>query len=209
MIVNVSLLNTDLVISAILAFIAGMAGVIVYNRVKNMSRRPDYRVNDTIVEAVVLEYTRRLRDYDRAIAELRIRLDVIEARLPHLHVAMPQQPQHVLSQSHQSQPHAASVSEPVTVTQHATGIIEEKQENNGTIAYILKLLVERPRSSREIQHAIGRTREHTSRLMKKLHELGFVSRDANSKPFKYAITDSGRRRLKEKTEIASEPSAVV
>ncbi|HZC88412.1 MAG TPA: hypothetical protein VE199_02245, partial [Nitrososphaera sp.] len=78
MIVNVSLLNTDLVISAILAFVAGMAGVMVYNRIKNISRQPDYRVNDTIVEAVVLEYTRRLRDYDRAIAELRIRLDVIE-----------------------------------------------------------------------------------------------------------------------------------
>jgi predicted transcriptional regulator len=209
MIVNVSFLNTDFVISAVLAFAVGMASVMVYNRIKNIDKKQDYHVNETVVEAVVLEYTRRLRDYDRAIAELRVRLDVIEARLPQLHITMPQQPQYILSQSHHSQPHIMSVSEPVTVTQHATGVTEEKQENNGTIAYILKLLVERPRSSREIQHAIGRTREHTSRLMKKLHDLGFVSRDANSKPFKYAITDSGRRRLKEKTEIASEPPAAV
>jgi CTP-dependent riboflavin kinase len=67
----------------------------------------------------------------------------------------------------------------------------------------LKLLYERPRTSREVQHAIGRTREHTARLMKKLHDLGLVSRDINAKPFRYNITDAGQETLKKRAEAAS------
>jgi predicted transcriptional regulator len=91
------------------------------------------------------------------------------------------------------------MSEPVTVTQH----VAIEKEVNSTTDYIFKLLAERPRSSREVQLAIGRTREHTARLMKKLHDLGLVSRDVNTKPFRYNITDAGREMLKKRPEAAS------
>src|SRR5206468_2280588 len=51
---------------------------------------------------------------------------------------------------------------------------------HNTPDYILKLLSDKPRTSREIQNAIGRTREHTSRLMRKLYERNLVGRDSNS-----------------------------
>ena len=63
------------------------------------------------------------------------------------------------------------------------------------------MLEEHPRSARDIQHIIGRTREHTSRLMEKLHELRYVNRDSSTKPFQYSITDAGRIQLKEKSHI--------
>jgi hypothetical protein len=198
MLIDLSFLNSDLVISGIFAFLAGMAGMLAYTKFRNASTKRGYQADEAVVEAVVLEYTRRLRDYDKVIAELRARLDIMEVR---------SQP-YVISQSRQPQPHVAPVSEPIPVTQHAT-VVEERQENNGTTDYILKLLAERPRTSREVQHAVGRTREHTARLMKKLHDSGLVSRDINNKPFKYAITGSGQERLKEKTEVASEPPSVV
>jgi hypothetical protein len=191
MIVDLSLLGSDLVISGVLAFLVGMASVMVYVRVKRALGDRRYRTDEAVVEAIVLEYTRRLRDYDKVIAELRADVDIMEVRS--------QAPQNVISQhhqiSHQPQPHVAPVSEPVTITQHA--MVVEK-ENNGTTDYILKLLAERPRTSREVQLAIGRTREHTARLMKKLHESGLVGRDVNAKPFRYNITDAGRERLREK-----------
>jgi CRP-like cAMP-binding protein len=187
MIVDLSFFGSDLVISGVLAFLAGMAGVMVYIKAKGALEDRRYRADEAVVEAVVLEYTRRLRDYDRVIAELRTKVDIMEVRS--------QPPQNVISQqSHQPQPHVAPVSEPVTVTQHAA----VENENNGTTDYILKLLAEKPRTSREVQHAVGRTREHTARLMKKLHDSGLVSRDVNAKPFRYNITDAGRERLKEK-----------
>ncbi len=60
---------------------------------------------------------------------------------------------------------------------------------------ILNLLAQRSRTSREIQMEIGKTREHTSRLMRKLYESNLVARDGSSKPFKYHITENGRREL--------------
>lgn len=193
MIIDLSFLDSDLVVSGVLAFLAGMASVMVYFRVRNVGVERRYRADETVIEAVVLEYTRRLRDYDNVIAELSVKVDIMEVRS--------ETPRTVTSQpSHHAQPHVAPPSEPVTITQHAN---VENQEANGTTDYILKLLAERPLTSREVQQSVGRTREHTARLMKRLHDSGLVSRDVNSKPFRYNITDAGRERLREKLAPAA------
>jgi hypothetical protein len=209
MLIDLSFWNNDFTISGVLAFLVGMVSVMVYNRIRSMGTQRKYHTDETIVEAIVQEYSQSLQDYDKMIADFVNRLDILEVRARQ-HIGMSQQhsQQATSQESLQLQPHVAHVTEPVTITQHAT-VIEDKQENNGTTDYILKLLVIKPRTSREVQHAIGRTREHTSRLMKKLHDSGFVSRDVNSKPFKYTITDLGRDRLKEKTEVESAPPAAV
>ena len=189
--VDLTFLDSDFVILVILAFLLGMVSMTVYTRLKIKFEDRQYKANEAVVEAVVLEYTRRLCDYDKAISQLRAKVDVMEMRA---------QPHEIGSERpSQPQPHVAPVSEPVTITQHA--VIE--REVNGTTDYILKLLVERPRTSREVQFAIGRTREHTARLMKKLHDLGLVSRDITTKPFRYNITDAGQGMLKERAESAS------
>ena len=191
MIIDPTSLGSDLVISGIFAFLVGMVSMTVYSRLKTTFEEGRYKTNEAVIEAVVLEYTRRLHDYDKVISELRAKVDIVESRI---------KPHEVVSQDpSQPQPHVALMSEPVTVTQHAT--IEK--EVNSTTDYIFKLLAEKPRSSREVQLAIGRTREHTARLMKKLHGLGLVSRDINTKPFRYNITDAGRQMLKKRAEPAS------
>lgn len=191
MIIDLTSLGSDLVISGIFAFLVGMVSMTVYTRLKTTFEEGRYKTNEAVIEAVVLEYTRRLHDYDKVISELRAKVDIVESRI---------KPHEVVSQDpSQPQPHVALMSEPVTVTQHAT--IEK--EVNSTTDYIFKLLAERPRSSREVQLAIGRTREHTARLMKKLHGLGLVNRDINTKPFRYNITDAGRQMLKKRAEPAS------
>lgn len=191
MIIDPTSSGSDLVISGIFAFLVGMVSMTVYTRLKTTFEEGQYKTNEAVIEAVVLEYTRRLHDYDKVISELRAKVDIVESRI---------KPHEVVSQDpSQPQPHVALMSEPVTVTQHAA--IEK--EVNSTTDYIFKLLAERPRSSREVQLAIGRTREHTARLMKKLHGLGLVSRDINTKPFRYNITDAGRQMLKKRAEPAS------
>jgi hypothetical protein len=188
--VELSFFGSDIAMLGIFAFLVGMSVVTVYTKLKDTFVKRRYSADDAIVEAVVLEYTRRLRDYDKVIAELRAKVDIIESRTQ-LDLAS--------QQASQLEPHVAPVARPVTITQHAT--IE--REGNGTTHYILKLLSERPRTSREVQWAIGRTREHTARLMKKLHESHIVSRDINTKPFRYSITDAGREMLKERSGTAS------
>ena len=192
--VDLSFLGSDIVISGVLAFLASMVGVMGYSRVKIALADRRYRTDEAVVEAVVLEYTRRLHDYDKVIADLRTRVDIIEVKSPAPHAISQHQ-----QTSREPQPHVAPTSEPVTVTQHATA----EKDVNGTTDYILKLLEEKPRTSREVQIAVGRTREHTARLMKKLNDSGLVGRDVSQKPFKYNITDAGRERLEQKAAPAT------
>ena len=76
-----------------------------------------------------------------------------------------------------------------------SSILNEKY--NATEHYILKLILKDSLTSNEIKQAIGRTREHTSRLMKKLYELKLVDRDITTKPFKYKLTEQGKKYIGE------------
>jgi hypothetical protein len=197
MITGLTFPNSDLVILGILPFLGGLAGMIFYIKLKNVFGEHRYKTSEAVVEAIVLNYTRKLHDYDKVISELKTKVDILEGKT---------HPQGVISQNlSQIQPHVSPVSESVTITQHPN----IQSEINSTTDYIFKLLAERPRSSREVQLAIGRTREHTARLMKKLHDLGLVSRDINTKPFRYNITDAGLEMLKKKEKAVGTASVVV
>lgn len=79
-----------------------------------------------------------------------------------------------------------------------TIILNDK--HNATEHYILKIILKESLTSNEIKNAIGRTREHTSRLMKKLYELQLVDRDITTKPFKYKLTEQGKKYIGEQVE---------
>jgi hypothetical protein len=78
---------------------------------------------------------------------------------------------------------------------------EDRQ--NSTIEYILKKLEDKSLTTREVQGIIGRTREHSSRLMKKLFDEKLVDRDTSTKPFRYVITIEGRKRLSKHSALKS------
>jgi len=67
-------------------------------------------------------------------------------------------------------------------------------QNNAT-QYVLGLITDKSMTSRDIQITIGRTREHTSRLMKKLFEDGLVQRNTKTKPYTYSLTEKGMARI--------------
>ena len=60
---------------------------------------------------------------------------------------------------------------------------------------VLRLITKKPMTSRDIQITLGRSREHTSRLMKKLFQEGFVNRNTTSKPYTYSLTDKGKQKI--------------
>lgn len=57
------------------------------------------------------------------------------------------------------------------------------------------LLSEGAKTSPMIMNTIGMTREHTSRLMKKLWQEGYIERDTNSMPFTYRPTKELENRI--------------
>ena len=75
---------------------------------------------------------------------------------------------------------------------------------------VLSLLAERgPLSAPEIGRLVGRSREHTARLMKRLYqEEGYVNRDQNRIPFRYSLAERVRQSFaKPAASMAKEASA--
>ena len=77
------------------------------------------------------------------------------------------------------------------LTQHSNSNLIE----NTTLLEILGLLNDKSLTSRDIQKAIKKTREHVARLMKNLYENGYVNRNTKSRPFNYFITKKGKQVL--------------
>ena len=68
----------------------------------------------------------------------------------------------------------------------------------------LKILaVEGPKTSRELQPRIGRSREHFARLMKRLYERGYVDRDVTKIPFVYSINHNISDKIVQRQDLSS------
>jgi predicted transcriptional regulator len=215
---DISVFIWKFMIFAVISFTVGAVSMIMYNILKKMFRVSNLCTDKDIIDAIVAEYTYRLKNLEKTIAELRVKTDTMEMRISQQPAS---QTPFITSTSvttdlgKEASQHQSQVEYPPTSSVSETGVIMQLSAlpatktngdvYNNTMDYILKLLIERPRTSREIQHAIRRTREHTSRLMKKLYQANLVSRDNNSKPFKYSISDAGRIQLKEhqKTSAAA------
>lgn len=165
------MLDIETVLVVTLAYIVGIVSVMIFNRFKGVD-----------APEAIAEYSRRIREYEDMLVDLRIRLDTLEIRSgERTGDASQTASQQIGDAGHK----------PITIRRTF------EQESGGMVDYVLKLLVEGPKTSRQIEGLIGRSREHTARLMKKLFEMGYVTRDMASKPYTYTITDSGRAALQQ------------
>lgn len=74
---------------------------------------------------------------------------------------------------------------------------------------VLSLLADRgPMSAPEVGKVVGRSREHSARLMRKLFDEGFVRRDQARIPFRYSLVERVRQSFK-KAETKSEGQETV
>ena len=73
---------------------------------------------------------------------------------------------------------------------------------DNVVEAVLGLITDKSRTSRDIQITLGKSREHISRMMKKLYEDGLVERNVNTKPYTYSITQKGHSRLDGTDQLA-------
>jgi hypothetical protein len=223
MMINIGFYNWNLVISIIGSFAIGALSMMMYIKLRLYNKALNSQTNENIIEAIISEYSARLKGFERTVMDMVMRIDIMELWILRQHPSpIPSKrdinPEFISStshhQSHEQEKFLTLSRSNATPTQDSSKQIVDKDNltttQNVTTDHILKLLIERPRTSREIQYAIGRTREHTSRLMKRLYQTDLVSRESGSKPFKYTITDSGRLRLNthQQTNYKDPPIAV-
>ncbi|MGY5148518.1 MAG: winged helix DNA-binding protein [Candidatus Nitrosopumilus sp. bin_68KS] len=190
----------EVILGVILAFVIGLGGLYLYYKI-----RPFVKTKNEMFDASQSE---RLEYYERQLIDMKIRLDALEI-------------QGIEQKSEDPNLDLKQFLEKLTkneVEEKPTGqvltpeIKQEKQisvpdipniEHVNPTNYVLQLITNKAMTSRDIQITLKRSREHTSRLMKKLFEDGYVARNTESKPYTYSITEKGLAKVE---EIQTNPS---
>tara|TARA_B100001123_G_scaffold68338_1_gene76324 strand:+ start:185 stop:784 length:600 start_codon:yes stop_codon:yes gene_type:complete len=174
------------ILGLVLAFLGGLVTLFIYSRLKAISTSNDQIKADS----------ERLEFYERQLIDLKIKLDAID--LENLTFTEESPKNNVTIREKKLTP---AVEKPIEIVQEAVpsqSIQTQRTPNLGhddAIKAVLGLITDKSRTSRDIQITLGKSREHISRMMKKLYEDGLVERNVNTKPYTYSITQVGISRL--------------
>ena len=156
--------------------------------------------NDKFKDILIEGYFRKFDEYNKIISDLRTKVDMIEMKINRVNTRSDQEEFVATSdmgnkRSYKGMSHAMTpVTKDVIITEKKGDVNENEALRLSTVDTILNML-EVPLTSREIQRKINKSREHTSRLLKKLYSENIVMRDGSTRPFKYKITNEGRKLL--------------
>ncbi|MDH3676764.1 MAG: winged helix DNA-binding protein [Nitrosopumilus sp.] len=183
--------DPDVILSVIIAFLVGLGGLFTYYKLRPMIKTNQ---NTDTSQSERLEY------YERQLIDMKIRLDSIELQGleektndPNLEL------KHFIEKLAKNEVNRKPI-EPIVKSE----IVPKEEQNiprmpnlhhNNATNYVLHLITDKAMTSRDIQITLKRSREHTSRLMKKLFEDGFVKRNTNSKPYTYSISEKGKEKI--------------
>ena len=183
----------DVILTVIIAFVVGLVGLYSYYKI-----RPFIKTKSEMIDSSQLE---RLEYYERQLIDMKIRLDSIEMQGVE---QKKEDPTIEIKQYLEKLTKNQQVIENPTIPLKKTEIVKEEpkiiqrmpnSDHNNAIDYVLHLITDKAMTSRDIQITLKRSREHTSRLMKKLYDDGFVKRNTNTKPYTYSITEKGKEKI--------------
>ncbi len=185
----------EVILSVILAFIVGIIGLYAYFKI-----RPFVKTRDEEFDASQAE---RLEFYEKQLIDMKIRLDALE--IQGVEQKVDDDPNLELKQFLEKLA-KNEVKERQTKVVSKTEIVPEKVTSMPSIPnvipanpidYVLHLITSKDMTSRNIQVTLKKSREHTSRLMKKMFEDGYVQRNTESKPYTYSITEKGMAKVEQ------------
>lgn len=186
--------DPEVILVVIVSFIVGLVGLYSYYKI-----RPFIKIRNDMIDSSQLE---RLEYYERQLIDMKIRLDSmemsgIEQKSEESNLELKQ----FLENLTKNQQVIEKPIEPVKIeVVSKEGSVSTPRmpnlDHNNAIDYVLHLITDKAMTSRDIQITLKRSREHTSRLMKKLFDDGYVKRNTNTKPYTYSITEKGREKIR-------------
>ena len=177
----------------VVSFFCGVAIILSYKAVK-FFKHNNNSLKNAIIDNKIRQYANKLHLYDEAIAELKVKVDMLELSERTRLVS-----RDIDSTKGDSERDIDMMSQDGVIIEGSREKPVPSQTHTylDTLEQILLLLREKPMTTRQIQERVRKTREHTSRIMNGLYHSGFVMRDTSSKPFKYSITETGLRHLRD------------
>ena len=206
------------VLLSVMVFFVSFLAVLFYMRFRSRRSVIQNEHKYVILEAVLSKYIMRVENSTKMIGELRTKMDIIEAKMS---IGSDEEGRTIKTMKtmidntksnansfdfhedqHKDMVVDDSVTSQINITRNRIGDMDsDKSLHQNTVSSILKLLSRSPMTAREIQFNTKKTREHTSRLMKRLYNESLVTRNIDNKPFLYKITDEGRRLLENHSDM--------
>ena len=184
--------DAGIILVAVLAFLSGLVTLYLYNKTRSVR----------VLEKIAPTNSERVDYYEKELIDMKIRLDAMELDgetftkpdLPTKKIKSFETPEVEKEEFVAPKPKAAPR--------------VPNMSFEDSVTFVLKKITEGPMTSRDIEVTFGKSREHVSRLMKKLFEDGFVGRDTSARPYRYTITDKGRERISSSEGSVVEPLSV-
>lgn len=177
------------ILGIVLGFLAGAVALFLYSKLRLVGSLQNNGPSDN----------QRLEYYEKQFIDMKIRLDALnldneeplgEDEMVKIQSEMVKSPSRKERRSR------------VVVEKHTPVSRIPNMSSEDSVKHVLKLITKKPMTSRDIEVTFGgRSREHVSRLMKKLFDDGLVERDATNRPYTYSITDSGRKHIDEENLV--------
>ena len=178
-----------IILGIVLGFLAGAVTLFLYSKLRLVGSLQNNGPSDN----------QRLEYYEKQFIDMKIRLDALnldnEEPLGEDEMVKIQS-EMVKSPSRKGRRSRAMVEKHVPVSRIPNMSSED------SVKHVLKLITKKPMTSRDIEVTFGgRSREHVSRLMKKLFDDGLVERNTTNRPYTYSITDSGKKHIGEENLV--------
>ena len=178
-----------IILGIVLGFLAGAVTLFLYSKLRLVGSLQNNGPSDN----------QRLEYYEKQFIDMKIRLDALnldnegpldEAEMVKIQSEM------VKSASRKERRSRSTIEKRARVSRIPNMSSED------SVKHVLKLITKKPMTSRDIEVTFGgRSREHVSRLMKKLFDDGLVERNTANRPYTYSITDNGKNHIGEENLV--------
>lgn len=182
--------------------------LVIISTVVQRRSKPEHHSdgNDLEVSAVVSEFGQRMKRLEENLVDQRVKLEILDLRLGRIGSVSKEtyyegdKRESVKTNLDRPAPYTIMPSPVVAPKSPSEGRMVEKRGGGvgSTELEVLRIVQESQgkATAKEIQGRIGRTREHTARMMNMLFKNGLVQRDITIRPFSYSITQKGRDLLR-------------
>ena len=177
------------ILGIVLGFLAGAIALFLYSKLRLVGSLQNNNPSDN----------QRLEYYEKQFIDMKIRLDALNL-----------DNEEPLGEDEMVKIQSEMVKSPSRKGRRSRAMVEKhmpvsripNMSSEDSVKHVLKLITKKPMTSRDIEVTFGgRSREHVSRLMKKLFDDGLVERDATNRPYTYSITDSGKKHIGEENLV--------
>lgn len=192
--------DPEVILGMVVAFFVGLGGLYLFYKVRPYVKT---RGGAGSMDAERLEY------YERQLIDMKIRLDALEIQGVEQKGADPnldfKQFLEKFTVNVGKELDSGRENPKQPEPEMGVPVVTPGVDHSNAVDHVLHLITDKAMTSRDIRITLKRSREHTSRLMKKLFEEGYVQR-TDTKPYAYQITQKGREKI-ERVELQSTTAA--